>query len=319
MTTARCVLYVGNFTRPWCTEVHVQASLAGLGHRVVPLQENSLRWADVPRLADEHGADLLLWTRTWDVDRDEALAALDRLRAMGVRTASFHLDRWLGLDREYQLDVEPFFRTDDVFTADGTDPEAWARRGIRHHWLPPGVLAAEARLDVPRARHGRHYRHQVVFVGSHPYPHPAWRDVRAALIDGFARHYGRHFAVWPPTNARRPIRGRELGALYQSAKVVLGDSCLIPPVARYWSDRVPETLGRGGCLIHPWVEGLADWYPDLPTFPVGDVDGAIAHADKLLYDDTLRADLVARQRQLVLSRDTYAHRMQTVLATVGLA
>lgn len=318
MTRRLICVYVGNFTRPWCTENHVAASLTELGHRVVPMQENTLNWATLPRAAARHRADLVLWTRTWDVDRPAAGDALDTLRAAGTPTVAFHLDRWLGLDREYQLDTEPFFRVDHVFTADGTNQAAWAARGIRHHWLPPGVLAAATREPLRaarRSRHARMYRHDVVFVGSHPYPHREWAPVRGALIDGFADHFGPRFAVWPQG---RPIRGSELAVLYQSAKVVVGDSCLLPPVARYWSDRVPETLGRGGCLIHPFVEGIGDWYPDLPTFPVGDVAEAVRLAEKLLGDREHRADLVARNRALVAGRDTYTHRMATVLQTVGL-
>jgi hypothetical protein len=246
--------------------------LEELGHTVVPLQENALDFATVPGLARQHGAAMLLWTRTWDVDRAPALAALAALRAQGVVTVAYHLDRWLGLDREYQLDSEPFFRVDHVFTADGTDPEAWERRGIRHHWSPPGVLGAEARRAPQAAPRSRQRRHDVIFVGSHPYPHKEWAPVRGALIDGFAAHFGRRFAVWP--NGRRSIRGRHLAALYQSAKVVLGDSCLVPPVRRYWCvDEQTEMLTRRGWLCHDQVAvgdmayamdpetGLARWSP----------------------------------------------------------
>lgn len=39
---------------------------------------------------------------------------------------------------------------------------------------------------------------------------------------------------------------------------MIGDSCFAgsPKGAYYWSDRIPETLGRGGFLIHPYVDGL---------------------------------------------------------------
>ena len=49
--------------------------------------------------------------------------------------------------------------------------------------------------------------------------------------------------------------GPDLGRLYASAEAVLGDSA---DAARYWSDRVVCTLGRGGLLAHPRVEGMTE-------------------------------------------------------------
>lgn len=308
------VALLGNYVVPWTTETHLALSLGELGHRVLRLQENQTDWRVLPRQLRRFGAEVLIWVRTWDVDRDAALSALADLRAAGVATVSFHLDRWLGLEREYQLDEAPFFRTDLVVTADGTNPQAWADRGINHRWLPPGVLARECRSHTPRPP-DRRFPHDIVFVGSHPYPHPDWAPVRGELLTGFAEHFGPRFKVWPDRG--RPVRGLHLNALYQSAKVVLGDSCLVPPVARYFSDRVPETLGRGGCLIHPWVEGIDAWYPDLPTFAVGDVNEAIRLTEKLLEDGDQRAQLTATQRALVLGRDTYTHRMASLLDMVA--
>jgi hypothetical protein len=40
-----------------------------------------------------------------------------------------------------------------------------------------------------------------------------------------------------------------------SAKVVVGDSCF-GGRPNYVSDRYYETRGRGGFLLHPWVEGV---------------------------------------------------------------
>ena len=43
-----------------------------------------------------------------------------------------------------------------------------------------------------------------------------------------------------------------------SVDAVVGDSCLVPPTRLYYSDRMPETIGRGGLLIHPYVEGCTN-------------------------------------------------------------
>lgn len=328
------VAYVGNFTRPWCTEVHVAGSLEALGHDVLRLQENTLDWSMVPALADAEGVRVLLWTRTWPAELDVVVPVLDELRACGIPSVSYHLDRWFGLNREHQVREQPFFRTDLVVSPD--DSPRWAEEGVNHLWLPPGVYGPECGVVMGNPRR---FPHDVVFVGSHPYPHAEWEPYRSELIRRFEREFGRRFSVWPRRG--QPIRGRMLAELYASAKVVLGDSCLAGETHRYWSDRVPETLGRGGLLIHPHVDGFdatsPAWYSsvgvvgarsrlpgaDLLTYKVGEFDQAIDLAHWAIDNPGQARTISEHGRATVQGRDTYAHRLATVLdhlrATMGLA
>ena len=310
------VAYRGNFQpgvpRPWSTETHVAAALEGLGHRVVRLQENRVTWAACERAGRRAG--LFLWQRTWDIDPAGGHRTLAALDAAGIPTVSFHLDLYVGLDRQRGLTDDPFWRSRIVFTADGGHDDVFAGLGINHHWLPPAVAEEEC-VAVP-ADPGR-FPHRVVFVGSHPYPHPEWRPHRTRMIASLKRHYRQQFKVWPDRGA---IRGRDLAALYATADVVVGDSCLAGQVARYWSDRVPETVGRGGFLIHPEVPGMDDWYVhgrDLVTYPPGDWDALRKQIDYFLARPDERAAVVGRGRALVLARDTYRHRMGAVLDIVS--
>lgn len=310
----RTVAYVGNFTKPWCTEVHVAASLESLGHTVVRVQEdvlNSAGWHGLPDRLDRLGADMLLWTRTWLTPPEAgADGVLAELRARGVPSVFFHLDRWWGLDREVQVATEPCFRCDLVVTADGGHAAEWAAAGVNHLWQPPGVWDQETHIGV----RVRGWRHPVVFVGSHPYPHPEWRVYRTKLLQVLAKHYRGNFLRLP---RGRPLRGRELADLYASASVVVGDSCLSGGATHYWSDRVPETVGRGALLVHPEVPGMADWYTDgehLATYPLGDWDQLLATTDRYLHDQAERERVAAAGQLLVAGRDTYMHRMRTVLA-----
>jgi hypothetical protein len=310
------VAYRGNFqpgvSRPWSTETHVASALERLGHRVVRLQENQVDWVDCEVAG--RAADLFLWQRTWDIDPAGGHQALASLEAAGVPTVSFHLDLYIGLEREAQLADDPFWRTALVVTADGGHADEFAAYGINHRWLPPAVAEEECVVGRPNRRR---YPHPVVFVGSHPYPHPGWRPYRDRLIATLQRRYRGHFRVCPDRG--RPIRGAELASLYASAAVVVGDSCLAGQVPRYWSDRTPETLGRGGFLIHPQIEGMADWYRpghDFVTYPVGDFGALCDHIDRYLDAPDERANIAAQGRATVLARDTYRHRMAAVLETV---
>lgn len=313
------IAYCGNFGHPFCTEVHVSKSLAAMGHEVVQLQENSVNWPGLPKLLRQRRCEAMMWTRTWAVPRDEALRALDNLRAAGIPTVSYHLDRWWGLEREAQVMEYPFFRTDVVYSPDD-QAEKWAGAGVTHKWLPPGVYAGET--DPVEPDHGR-FPHDVIFVGSHPYPHPDWEPVRSAAIKALATYYGNRFHVWPGRDGQgrplRAVRNRDLQVLYASAKVVVGDSCLVGNPVRYWSDRIPETLGRGGALIHPEVPGLQDWYrrgEELLTYEAGNPDSLIEMAELALTDGDLRHDLQKAGREVVLGRDTYRHRMEVVVADI---
>lgn len=321
--------YIGNFGPDHSTENHVRAALGNIGHDVVPLQENTrATWERLVAGVDDY--DLLLWTRTgWDWLHDTGMtdperidvqsAVLETFADAGVPTVGFHLDRWWGLDREGQVLAEPFFGCDLVFTADGGHDDQWDAVGVNHRWASPAVLHAET------ARAGRvtprRYPTPVVFVGSWRSYHPEWQ-YRVDLVRHLQTRWGRRtFAAYP--NARyRSLRGQPLADLYATARVVVGDSCLAPltdPPARYWSDRVPETLGRGGLLIHPWVEGIDDAYPPesgLVTYRLGD----LGDLDDRITEQLRAGDLDDRRaaaRAWVQAHHTYEVRMGQVLAEVA--
>ena len=54
----------------------------------------------------------------------------------------------------------------------------------------------------------------------------------------------------------RSVSQSELNTLYASAKLVIGDSCFGGQIKGYYSDRVTETTGRGGFLLHPRNEWI---------------------------------------------------------------
>lgn len=308
------IAYVGNVgdgddppTPPHSTENHVKQALRNLGHEVVPILERGLDWSIVPELAE--GADVFLWTRTAGFDPSDLDLQRKALDALDIPTVGFHLDRWVGLNREGDTLRSPFFRVDFLFTADGGHDEYWQQHGINHYWSPPAILSDEAkRVGVVRPE----YEVPVAFVGNlRRYGHPEWGPYRLKLYRFLAKTYGSRFRLW-----EGGIRGQDLADLYASVKVLVGDSCLAGSVERYWSDRVPETLGRGGFLIHPEVEGLAEQHPFLVTFPLGDFDELARNIDLFLGSDHPRQGLADLSRADVLERHTYEARMERVLVTV---
>lgn len=307
------VAYVGNFRPVHSTENHVRQALEANGHTVLPFQEDDTATWERLRLTMPGDFDLLLWTRTWHLPEADQAGVLNRFRELGVPSVGFHLDRWWGLDREHQVADEPFFRCDLMVTADGGHDDQWVAAGVDHVWMPPAVLRSEAVLGTPRPR----FRSEVVFVGSWAGYHPQWQH-RRDLIGWLGRTYGRRFAVWPRSG--RSVRGSDLADLYGSVKVAVGDSCMLPdldgtPSTHYWSDRIPETLGRGALLLHPETGGLEEAFGDgLKRWDLGRWDQLKVLIDRYLDDEPARAAQADLGRQVVLDQHLYEHRMAQLVA-----
>lgn len=310
--TQRTVLYLGNYQAPWCTEVHIARDLESLGHKVVRLQEppggGDLSTLEAIEKAAE-GVDVVLWTRTWGLPR-EATAMWRRLEARGVITASYHLDLYVGLARQGKVTDDPFWTTGTVFTPDG-DPESakWFRRNqINHVYMPPAVVSDEC---VP-GNYRPELDHDVVFVGSKHY-HPEWRH-RPVLLQWLTDTYGDRFKRYG--GDAQIMRGQDLNDLYASAKVVVGDSLCLDGHENYWSDRICETLGRGGFLIHPRVPGIEDMFIEdehVAYYDFWDFDGLRDEIDTYLDFGLRRRQIAAAGQAHVKAHHTYAHRLAVAL------
>lgn len=308
------IAYLGNFSVAYSTESHVSASIESLGYEVLRLQEGKVKPVTAAKMARSFEADIFLWTQTHSLarrspirDRANMLATLER---SGIPTVGFHLDRWWGLDRQKQVTEEPFFRVQHLFTADGGHDEQWQAAGINHHWLPPAVYHAEA-VD---GTHRGQYACDVVFVGSwRAYGHKEWWPTRHAMLQRLRDTYGKRFQTFP-TNS--PVRGMDLTDLYASCAIAVGDSCLAGNPARYWSDRVPETLGRGALLVHPYVKGIHSVHPGLPTFEPGNFDEMLVLVEHFLTNPEVREGLRAKLAEHTRTHHTYRNRMEEVCRVV---
>lgn len=304
------VAYVGNFGPPTSTENQVAATLETMGHRVLRLQENAVGWDVIDYVASS--CHMLLWTKTWSCPTpDEALRTLGHLERLGVPTVSFHLDLFFGLARAAQVADEPFFRTAWVFTADGGHDDLWAEAGVRHVWSPPAIHEPDCILGTPNDA----YRADLAFVGSFPYPHPEHAAARAQLVRFCQQRYRGRFRLW-----RGGVRGRDLADLYATATIIIGDSCLAGRVPRYMSDRVFETVGRGGFLIHPHVDGMDELLEDgvhLRTYQHGDFHQLGTLIDHYLDRPDDRTAIAVAGHQHVKQHHTYRNRLERLVAIVA--
>lgn len=313
------VLYVGNFSRPWQTEVHLANDFARIPGVTVAMQQEP-RPAEWERFlgrieTDASNADLLLYTKTHGLP-PEATELWRRVEARGTRTASFHLDLYFGLAREREAGFGPAWTTGIVFTADG-DPTTTARlaaRGIDHRWIPAAIHSADAWVAAPEGHGGT----DIIFVGSSHY-HPEW-PWRTELLDGLHARYGSRFRQFPDGGER--IHGRRLNTLYASAPIIVGDSLALPGHRNYWSDRFYETVGRGGYLIGPNVPGMEAHFTGgehLDLYDLGDLDHVFELVDQAQGDREGTRQIGRAGHEHVKAHHTYRHRAEQILHELGLA
>jgi hypothetical protein len=324
------VAYLGNFTQTHCTEVHLAATLEDLGHSVMRLQENGYSPEELGNILDQADIDLFLFTRTWG--ETLTLEHLAHLRERKIPSASYHLDLYVGLARKYLhldktleevLQKDPFWRTDFVFTPDG-DPSSQAvfeANGVNHIYMKPGVYQGECYLSASEGK-----KHDVLFVGGgdrpgspHGYGHPEW-PYRDKLIGWLYDTYKERFTKFG--HPQQTIRNDELNQLYADSKVVVGDSVCLQDFTHsyYWSDRVYETIGRGGFLIHPYIKGLEEEFANgenIVFYDYGNFTQLQGLIDYYLEHDDEREKIRAAGQELVRTKCTYNQRLSRMIDIIG--
>jgi len=294
------ISFLGNFLAAESTENMIRWALEqALDHSVDLLQENeaTLRKIDLSC----RNSDLFLWVRTPGWLKVEDREMLAWLADRGYRTASIHLDKFWGIpEREALIGKIPFWKTNFVFTADGSRDEDFEKAGVNHHWMQPAVSEVYVHPGTPRD----HYRCDVGFVGAKDY-HSEY-PFRRQMVEFLERTYGNRF------KHITGIRGHELNDVYASMKIVVGD-CIFAGTPRYWSDRVPETIGRHGFLLHPEVQGL-----DLPvaTYQPQDLKSLKEQIDLWLFNEGPRKEVIKQGVEQIRRDDTWTVRMRQILEIV---
>lgn len=307
------IALLGNLSYPHSSEHHHAQALTDLGHDVTLLQEGSTTAGKLVAAAQQ--CELLVWVHTHGWETPGGIGpALAQLRRTGTRTIAYHLDLWHGLGREKDLtDRHPYFTgLTDFFTVDPAMAD-WltAHTPIRGHYLPAAVAHRECWM-APAAVQDL----DVVFVGSHRY-HPEW-PYRNELIARLHDRYGDRFHLIPGRG--EAVRGPALNRLYGRTKVVVGDTlCPGFDYPGYWSDRIYETLGRGGMLIHPRVPGLDGVFRDrehLVFYDYQDWPGLFDRIDHYLHYWADREGIRSKGHAEVHRAHLYTHRWTTILETL---
>lgn len=312
------ISYLGNFVPEFSTENDVRKAFEHLGHEVIQLQENRVRIQQIKEVA--LASDLFLVTGTWDsIPLGDMLDLYHDCAVRSIPTATLHLDTfWSTARNGRKWWREAMFHTAYLFTADGDYQDEWKAFGKNHIWLPPAVRHDAAHFGKFREE----YACDVAFVGSngHGYHEDVW-SYRRELVDNLRAMCERNGWSFknPGGDLPRISRGEDMNDFYASAKVTVGDSlCLKKEASHYWSDRVPEAIGRGGFLIMPQIDDLHNHFPYIQRYPWGDFKELEETINIYLKSDELRAGAVGAGQELVAQNDTYVNRAETILKETGL-
>jgi glycosyltransferase involved in cell wall biosynthesis len=301
------VAFLGNFIPPFSTENDIAWTLEHLGHEVIRLQENAF---DEKRFGEAREAcDIFLWTHTHQFSNITDLLMehlLGWFKEHGKPTVSFHLDKFFGIpEREKRIGSDPFFKADFVFTADGGFQDEFAAHGINHIWSPPAIVERDAHYGTPREE----YKCDVAFVGSVDGYHDCY-PFRTQMIDFLRDRYRQRFKTFTT------VRGPALNDLYASCKVCAGDSIFANNGGRgfYCSDRVFETIGRGGVLVHAEILGMN--VAGMLVHTPGDLQDMADMIDYLLAKPDSRRSMRESGMYQVRTKETYTQRVRQILKTV---
>lgn len=307
------ITFLGNFNVDYTSETHHVKSLEALGHEVVKLQEGKARGEDVLESALNSDLLVVVHTHGWITP---GLALVDVLRNLKgkVQTLTYHLDLWLGIERQKDLESDGFYKLIDWFFCTDKLMADWfcENTDVKGRYIPAGVFHEEAYMIESPVK-----KHDVVFTGSKGY-HPEW-PWRPKLIEWLKSTYGDKFEHYG-NDGIRIVRGAELNNLYATSKVVIGDTlCKNFEYPYYFSDRLFETTGRGAFVIFPYIKGIEDNFKigkEIVTFKFGDFDDLKAKIDYYLKHDKAREKIRKAGYERSHRDHTYLQRWNKILEEV---
>lgn len=310
------IVFLGNFEVDYSSENHHKKSLEALGHEVLPLQEGKATGDDVLEQAKDADLLIVVHTHGWETPGTPLSRVLTELKGLGIPTVTYHLDLWFGLQRQKDLEDDDFYKNIGHFFTVDKKMADWFNEntGVKGHYLPAGVFHEECYM----APSTRDRNDEIIFVGSRGY-HREWK-YRPQLIDWLKDTYGDRFSHFGG-DGKGTIRGDDLNYLYAHAKVAVGDTlCINFDYPYYWSDRVYETLGRGGFIIHPYIKGMEEHFEDkkhLVFYEYGNFEQLKSLIDYYIEHEDEREAIRKAGHEHVKNNHTYKHRWQRILEEIS--
>jgi len=247
------ILYVGNFNPNSVGEPEIAWALEQIGHEVDKLEESRTNLNTIRTSLSRKDYDFLFFAK-FRVGHNQEV--IDFLRKeLKIPSVCWLFDLYWGYRREKEIKVNmlPAFYADISFTTDGGHEEMWKKYNINHFLLRQGT---DDRIKMGKPIYETEA--ELGFIGSR-HTWAGW-DYRGRLIDTLSRIYGNKFGHFGENGK---VRHENLNNLLRTLKITICDTVESP---YYWSNRIYETIGRGGFAIHPRIKGLNKEFEEFKHF-----------------------------------------------------
>jgi len=310
------IAFVGNHKVDFSSESHHAKTLEAMGHEVIRMQEGVIRSDTI--LREALASDMLVFIHTHGVNTrgpHTISQVFDVLKKRGVPTVTYHLDLWLGIKREEDLENDPFYHSIEYFFTVDKLMAHWFNTNtkVKGIYLPAAVYDQEVYMAPLEGE-----MKEVIFVGSKGY-HPEW-PYRPYLIDKLQQRYNDSFHHIG-RDGEGAMRGDDLNRLYANTKVVVGDTlCKNFDYPYYLSDRIFETTGRGGFIIHPYIKGIEDLFEigkEIITYKYADFDDLFAKIEYYIQNPVQREKIRLAGHERTKRDHTYKNRWEFILKEIA--
>lgn len=310
------IVFVGNFNVDYTSETHHTKSIEALGHQVIRLQEGVATGEQIENEASRSDLLIIVHTHGWSTPGRPIDVVMQNLKGR-VKIITYHLDLWMGIQRQKDLETDPFYKLLDYFFCTDRLMAEWLNRntGVKGVYIPAGIFHEEAYLHKDYSPNS--FDNEIIFVGSRGY-HKEW-PYRAELIDWLKSTYGNRFKHYG-NDGLGVVRGHELNRLYARSKIAIGDTlCIGFNYPYYFSDRLFESTGRGAFTIFPYILGIDGYFKneqEIVTYKFGDFNDLHTKIDNYLFDDSSREAIRLKGHARAKNEYTYVKRWEEILSYI---
>jgi len=286
-------------------------ALEKLGHTVTcvhELRKYRLSWQQPDLLQKDHDICLFhKWPNTDEVNRitiPKVFWYFDLLHFQQdevlLVSKSLERQRWL---RAILPGCLLGFCTDGTFVdEDITGKLRWLMQGFDERLIPC--------KNIAQGNFGTQLVKDILFTGTRNHG-----EKRRKHIEHLEQKWKTKFHTLGESGPRYRQHGQNLADTFAHTKVIIAPEG--PSTHKYWSNRIYNTLGLGGNILHPYCKGLAEQYNNLHFYSsVGHLDDLL---DQLLYDLTALENFYkvnSQCREQTISHHLYRHRCEQLITEV---
>lgn len=298
------VTYMGGFDRIY-DEEGIAKSLEKLDVNVVRIPDKltNVNFSEACKMIPR-STDFVLCPK-WEFQGAKSLQK--ELKRHNIPTVTWHPDLFynLPLQRHESIFV-PFTQRHAAYTTDivctpegGIAHKRYRELGINHHILRQGIYEDCCYMAPPDNITYYHdnklsKNYDILFVGGsvhqyHQYRKPLIRHLKETYNDRFL-HVGSPCEVNNRVvSNEHQYRMDDLNKLISNCKIIIGESV---EQEYYWSNRLYETIGRGGFCLHAYTKGIEEEFTPEEHFDVFERNNNFKDLDnkinKYLTDKALR-------------------------------